>query len=73
MRVDQICMKGKEDELARKWEQLSLRAVAINCYEKELQVHDTYPKNNNVNKKDAVEPSLRYERERENTHATLDR
>jgi hypothetical protein len=29
LRVDQIHLKGKEDELARSWEQLSLREATI--------------------------------------------
>jgi hypothetical protein len=29
LRVDQICLKGKEDELARRQEQLSLHKAAI--------------------------------------------
>jgi hypothetical protein len=54
--VDQICLKGKEDEFARRREQLSLREAAIKHQEEELQAHEAGVKNKSDRKKDAVEP-----------------
>ena len=55
VRVDQIHLKGKEDELARRREQLTLREAAIKPQEQEqeLKVWEQALKN----KKDAAEPS----------------
>ena len=55
VRVDQIHLKGKEDELARRREQLTLREAAIKPQEQEqeLKVREEALKN----KKDATEPS----------------
>ena len=57
IRVDQIHLKGKEDELARRREQLSLCEAAIKPQEQEqeLKVWEEALKN----KKDAAEPSSR--------------
>ena len=53
VRVDQIRLKGKEDDLARRREQLSMREAAIKRQEQELKIREAALKN----KKDAVEPS----------------
>ena len=53
IRVDQIRLKGKEDDLARR-EQLSMREAAIKRQEQELKIREAALKN----KKDAAEPSL---------------
>ena len=53
VRVDQILLKGKEDELARRREKLSLREAAIKRQEQELKFREAALKN----KKDAAEPS----------------
>ena len=54
VRVDQIRLKGKEDDLARRREQLSMREAAIKRQEQELKIREAALKN----KKDAAEPSL---------------
>lgn len=51
--VDHIRLNGKEDELARRREQLSLREAAIKRQEQELKVREAAHKK----KKDAAEPS----------------
>jgi hypothetical protein len=38
-RVDQICLKGKEYELPKRWKQLSLREAAIKHQEEEFLAH----------------------------------
>ena len=53
VRVDQIHLNGKEDELARKREQLSLHEATIKRQEQELKFREAALKN----KKDAAEPS----------------
>ena len=58
IRVDQICLKGKEDDLARRREQLSMREAAIKRQEQELKIQEAALKN----KKDVAEPSLGHDR-----------
>ena len=53
MRMNQIRLKGKEDELARRQEQISLCEAAIKCKKKEREACEAALKN----KKDEVEPS----------------
>ena len=53
VRMDQIHLKGKEDELARRQEQISLCEAAIKRKKKEREACEAALKN----KKDAVEPS----------------
>jgi len=67
-----ICLKGKEDEFARRQEQLSLREVAIKRQEEELQAREATLKNKSDMKKDATEPFSGHE-ERGNNHATPSR
>ena len=59
VRVDQIRLKGKEDELQRRREQLSLREAAIKRQEEELQAREAALKTKSDRKKDAAEPSSR--------------
>jgi len=49
VRVDQIRLKGKEDDLARRREQLSMREAAIKRQEQELKVRE---------QENVAEPSL---------------
>ena len=58
VRVDQIRLKGKEDDLARRREQLSMREAAIKRQEQELKIREAVLKN----KKDAAEPSSERDR-----------
>ena len=53
VRVDQIRLKGKEDELARMREQLNPREAAIKRKEQELKFHEAALNNKN----DAAKPS----------------
>jgi hypothetical protein len=58
VRMNQIRLKGKEDELARRREQLSLCEAAIKRKKKECEACEAALKN----KKDAVEPSSGHDR-----------
>ena len=53
VRMDQIHLKGKEDELARRQEQISLCEAAIKHKEQELKFHEAALNNKN----DAAKPS----------------
>jgi hypothetical protein len=55
-------LKGIEDELARRWKQLSLYEVAIKLQEEELQVHEIALKKKARRKKDTMEPSSGHKR-----------
>ena len=66
VRVDQIHLKGKEDDLARRREQLSMREAAIKRQEQELKIWEAALKN----KKDAAEPSLGHDRKRKQPRCT---
>ena len=52
VRVEQIRLKGKEDDLARRREQLSMREATIKRQEQEFKIREAALKN----KKDAAEP-----------------
>ena len=61
LRVYQIRLKGKMDELARRREQLSLREAAIKHQEEEFQAREATLKNKSDRKKGAAEQYSRCE------------